>query len=614
MGTTGYVNGTIKKIKFFDSSSISNVSIEEQIEATFNFSRELIPYLNKDTGSYTKYEYGKVDWSVAGKAHLRYDATTGYETLLDAMMNKTKLTIVYTTDVAGDIELAGEVLIDNLSEATGTEEGVEFDFSFKGSGEPFIDPSLYPGVSWNSSTDVYARIGSLSGLPVSQSPGDAYLPTHSEMKRCMLLDDGQVNYYVDPDNPVMKKGDAVVNSGQATGTTANKLVASAGNFIAGGVVAGMIVKNITDGTFSIITAIDSATQLSLERDIFVTGESYEVGTANYGGVDGQVMVEIPKFYIKQALSGTTFSWYISKFALPGFTLHPAFVKDGVEVDFRYYSAFEGSMYDASAAAMTAKASVATDLYAAGDKMCSVAGQWAKTNETRAEYRAMAAERGTGYRQLDYYLNSAVQLLYLIEFADFNSQTMIGAGRTNLSSGTWDADSYIGMTGLSVADGNGTKSVALGSTLGYLTDYMTYRGIENFYGNVWKMIDGITWDGRWLGAAAAQPVYVTDNAADFIDQGNTNLLHLGDAPYIGSDAGYISNVMDVIGFIPSAAAGSSTTKFCDYYYQYSNLNNDFWRVVLFGDLAADAGTAGVFALAAHSAWSYASVSIAGRLCF
>jgi hypothetical protein len=126
--TEGYVNGTIKKIQ------IGGVAIDEQIEASFNFTRELIPFLNKDSNSYTDYEYGKAAWEVSGKAHLTYDATTGYETLLDALMNKTKLVIVYTTDVSGDMEITGTVLIDSLSESAGTEDGVEFDYSFKGSG------------------------------------------------------------------------------------------------------------------------------------------------------------------------------------------------------------------------------------------------------------------------------------------------------------------------------------------------------------------------------------------------------------------------------------------------------------------------------------------------
>jgi len=473
--------------------------------------------------------------------------------------------------------------------------------------------SLYQGLTWNSATDTYTRLGSLTGIATSQSAGSENLPIQSDMKRCLLADDGTVNYYIDATNPIMKDGTTVTTTGTTTATTAYKLVDSGADFVSSGIAAGQFAYNSTDDTYSIITAVDDLNTLSLERDIFITGELYDIGTANFGGADGQVMVEIPKFYHKHTLVSTTNSWYISKYDLPGYELHPAFWKDGKEVDYRYMSAFEGGMYDASTGLMCAKASIPSSIYAAGDKMTSVAGTWAKTNETRAEYRTMAAERGTGFRQLDYYLHSAIQLLYLVEYADFNSQTMIGAGRTNLSGGGWTADSYIALTGLSTSDGNSTNSVALGGT-NYLTDYMTYRGIENLYGNVWKMVDGIAWDGTWTGAAAAQPIYVTNNSSYFADQVSTNMKHLCDAPYIGTLAGYTSNIENVIGFIPSAVGASSTTDICDYYYQYSELSRDYWRVVLVGSYATDGGLAGVFSLDATYAWSYAAAAFGGRLCY
>ena len=482
-----------------------------------------------------------------------------------------------------------------------------------------ISLALCQGLSWNSSTDVYARLGSLKGISTSQSAGDDYLPIHSDMKRCLLQDDGTVNYYVDTDNPIMKDGTTVTTTGTTDGTTAYKLVDTGADFVTDGIAAGQFAYNSTDDTYSIITAIDDLNTLSLERDIFITGELYDIGTANFGGTDGQVMVEIPKFYYKHTLVGTLNSWYISKYDLSGFELHPAFWKDGQEVDYRYISAFEGSMWDATTSAMVAKADITTSMYAAGDKMCSVAGTWAKVNETRVEYRAMSAERGTGFRQLDYYLHSAVQLLYLVEYADFNSQTMIGGGRTNLTGGGWTADSYIGLTGLSIGDGNGTNSVMSGTLYdidgtGYLTDYMSYRGIENFFGNVWKMVDGITWDGRWTGSAAAQPVYVTNNVNYFADQTNINLKHLCDASYIDANADYISNIENVFGFIPSVVGASSTTKLTDYYYQYSVVDRDFWRVVCAGGTAGYGGRAGVFSLYSVGAWSLAAADVAGRLCY
>jgi len=107
------------------------------------------------------------------------------------------------------------------------------------------------------------------------------------------------------------------------------------------------------------------------------------------------------------------------------------------------------------------------------------------DETRDEFRDIALNVGAGWRQQDYYLTSAVQLLYLVEYASFYSQSVIGMGRTELSGGTWVKDSYIGVTGKSNADGNAT-----GNTGGNTNDaYMSYRGIENFYGNLYQWIDG-----------------------------------------------------------------------------------------------------------------------------
>lgn len=479
-----------------------------------------------------------------------------------------------------------------------------------------ISLSFSQGVSWDSDADTYSRLGSLQGIATSTSAGDDYLPIQSDMKCCALLDDGRVNYYIDLEDPIMKDGTTVTITGTTDATTAYKLEDSGADFVTDGIAAGQFVRNTTDDTYSIITAVDDLNTLSLERDIIISGEDYDVGTANFGGADGQIMVEIGKFYYNHTLVGTLNSWYISKYDLAGFELHPAFWKDGQEVNYRYYSAFEGSMWDVGTGAMTAKADIATDLYASGDKMCSVAGTWPKTNETRAEYRSMSAERGPGFRQLDYCLHSAVQLLYLVEYADFNSQAMIGMGRTELSGGTWTADSYIGMTGLSIADGNGTNSVSNGAALGYLTDYMCYRGIENWYGDVYKCVDGITVDGRWTGVEAAMPMYWTNNSAYFADEGSENMRHLCDASYIGTNAGYITNIENTgFGFIPSAVSGgSSTTYLTDYYYQYSESGRDYWRVFWVSDAAANGSRAGGLAVYVLNASTTAYVNASGRLCF
>jgi len=59
------------------------------------------------------------------------------------------------------------------------------------------------------------------------------------------------------------------------------------------------------------------------------------------------MVEIPKFYYGHTLTGSEHDWEISRFNISGMSIHNAFIKDGVEVDHRYMSAYEGTLYDTS---------------------------------------------------------------------------------------------------------------------------------------------------------------------------------------------------------------------------------------------------------------------------
>jgi hypothetical protein len=75
---------------------------------------------------------------------------------------------------------------------------------------------------------------------------------------------------------------------------------------------------------------------------------YGDSTFKTDGTNGQVMVEIPKFWYKSYHSGTIYRWWISPIEKQGFKVHPAFISDGVTYDHIYVSAFEGSVYDVTA--------------------------------------------------------------------------------------------------------------------------------------------------------------------------------------------------------------------------------------------------------------------------
>jgi len=74
------------------------------------------------------------------------------------------------------------------------------------------------------------------------------------------------------------------------------------------------------------------------------------------GVDGRVMVEIPKFYVKgESPSANVYRWWISPSARPGYVVHPAFVqRGGVEKDHIYVGAYDADFeYDGADAAYNA---------------------------------------------------------------------------------------------------------------------------------------------------------------------------------------------------------------------------------------------------------------------
>ena len=81
-----------------------------------------------------------------------------------------------------------------------------------------------------------------------------------------------------------------IQTATATSTSASKLADTAGAFttkktvsghpITHTIAIGDTVYNTTDGTSALITAIDSATALSLDTDIMTSGEGYEIYSAN----------------------------------------------------------------------------------------------------------------------------------------------------------------------------------------------------------------------------------------------------------------------------------------------------------------------------------------------
>ncbi len=320
--------------------------------------------------------------------------------------------------------------------------------------------------------------------------------------------------------------------------------------------------------------------------------------ATLTGAAGQVMVQVKKFYRYYSYVGTVHTWLISETPQAGFSVDPDFIKDGVEVEYRYYGAYDANIV--------------------GGKIQSVSGAYPTTSQTRAQFRAAAAARGAGWRQLTFTQWSAVLLLALIEFKtfDFRHASRMTAGRTGLSGGTWANGSYLALSGLSNALGNKTGGVSLGGTAGIPTDFMSYRGIENFFGHIWQFLDGFTVDMTANNTTSPIPLYFTNNSTYFADSGNTGMALLGNMPNLGTSAnGYVSTLMSNLatGFIAASIGATSSTKARSYLWQYPDNGNN-WRAPVVGGDAEHGTPAAPGSLYLSSPASLSHVTIGARAGF
>lgn len=69
---------------------------------------------------------------------------------------------------------------------------------------------------------------------------------------------------------------ALKKGGTATSSTTNKLVDTGGDFVVNAIAVGDVIKNTTTGAFALVTAIDSATTLSVSADVFLSTNTYVI--------------------------------------------------------------------------------------------------------------------------------------------------------------------------------------------------------------------------------------------------------------------------------------------------------------------------------------------------
>lgn len=364
------------------------------------------------------------------------------------------------------------------------------------------------------------------------------------------------------------------------------------------------------------------------------------GDADYkeDGSMGQVMVYQPKFYYLVCPveydpidTGIGYhlrkaNYYVSEKPRAGFRLHPAFYDaSGNEIDYFLTSAYEGSIYDASASAYLLNDEQVMNT--GEDKFSSIAGarpaSGSSQNLTRPNIEAMAQNRGTNWHGDLIKQVSAEQMLMIIEMGMMNLQTAIAQGVVSLpwTTGSDTTSSYAAATGSTASLGNGTGRAEKTTTYegGVAKEYtvdgktsVCWRGKENFWGNIWKFVYGINiWGNGKMGGG--QP-YI---CSDFSFAESKNSGNYEPAGFTVTNAnGYISamgysTACDWL-FIASECLGNSSLPVGDYTYITVNLNG--YRIALLGSGWGNGGSAGGFYWDLGDGVGYRNRHVGGRLVY
>lgn len=175
--------------------------------------------------------------------------------------------------------------------------------------------------------------------------------------------------------------------------------------------------------------------------------SYSQDDAGFSQTNYDTVVYIPAFYYRAEKDTTEqrWTWAISPTAQEGFSKHPG---SGRYVGRYHMNRFGAEVYSRS--------------------------QLVPSSDSSANLRSYAHSKGASWYMLDFATWSAIQMLYLIEFAHFGSQTTLGTG-------------YVGVTS-SAASGGATDN-AVYHTLKVSGEHNQYRWIEDPYSNIRDMIDG-----------------------------------------------------------------------------------------------------------------------------
>ena len=236
---------------------------------------------------------------------------------------------------------------------------------------------------------------------------------------------------------------------------------------------------------------------------------YGEPTFKFDGSNGEVMTRFPEFWYKREQKtesdGNTYEYvYIADYPAEGFIKSEQFSVG------RYIASSDSN-----------------------NQLHSSSGS-SVYNDTIINLRNNAKEEGFSLMDWHYFI---IQLLYLVEYANYDSQTMLGRGITSSSVINGQCD-ILGMK-------SGTPNDDMYTS-------MIYRGIEDIYGMVSILIDGIN--------ITSEGIFISYNSNMSESDNKLNDIFANNLRGYVKKIGYDKN--NPIVQLPSEVGGSDSTYICD----------------------------------------------------
>ena len=281
------------------------------------------------------------------------------------------------------------------------------------------------------------------------------------------------------------------------------------------------------------------------------------GLVDFTGYDnGETYVYLPKFYSKivNDTEESKMYFYIASSPVQGFTLHKG--------SGRYVARYQ-----------------------CNSSFKSIPGTNPKVNTSLTGFRDGITAIDNYHFQYDIHTYNALQLLYIVEWANLNTQNMIGAG---ITSGSVQALGQTDTLTYHTGRVSGTDNVSA----------VQYRWIENPWGNVNDWVDGILiQDGT---------VYICDDETLYSSSITNNYISTVIVTATSNNFQKTLSSYDNQYTFPKTVGGSDSTYLCDYMWYASGL-----RGLYVGGSYGSGSYAGLFSWYGYYAPGYTLADVGGR---